>query len=69
MIPSSKEMVTSHKIFFHIFSENVAFIEKIIRWKNIQNFISHKEGYIHFRRQTLLPLRDLAPRKRFLLFS
>ncbi len=31
-------MVTSpHKIYF---SKNIAFFEKIVKWKNIQNFVA-----------------------------
>ncbi len=46
MTPSPKKWSCPAKIFFTIFSENIAFIEKIVRWKNIQNLISHKKGYI-----------------------
>ncbi len=40
------------KFLFVIFFENVAFLEKNVKWKNIQNLVSHKKGYIHFRCQT-----------------
>ncbi len=36
------------KIFDAIFSENIAFIEKIVRWKIIQNLISHKNVIFNF---------------------
>ncbi len=54
------------KFFSPIFSQNVPFYGKIVKWKNIQNFISHKRGYIHFRRQ-MPPLlhKRLGPQKRF----
>ncbi len=44
----------SPKIFFIIFLENVAFIEKTIRQKNIQNLISQKKSYIQFWRKMIL---------------
>ncbi len=37
--------------------------------KNIQNLISHKKGFNHFRRQTILPTeRHVAPKNSFSLF-
>ncbi len=33
---------------FPIFSKNVAFFEKIVRWKNIQNLISNKKKLYSF---------------------
>ncbi len=45
-------MGISPKTFFPIFFKNVAFFGKIVKWKNIQNLISDKKGYIHFRRRT-----------------
>ncbi len=34
-------MVMSPKIFSPIFSKKIAFFKKIVKWKNIQNLISH----------------------------
>ncbi len=34
------------------------FSEKVLNEKNIQNLISHKEGYIHFRHRTPFPSKD-----------
>ncbi len=31
------------KHFFPIFSKNVAFFKKIVKWKKIQNLVSHKK--------------------------
>ncbi len=47
------------------------FFEKIVGWNNIQNLISHKKGYIHFRRQTLTSLQKRrGPQKWFfVIFS
>ncbi len=36
------------KPFFSVFSENTAFFEKIVEYKNIQHQISDRKGYIHF---------------------
>ncbi len=53
MTPCPKNVHVPPKFFFAIFSKNVAFLEKIIEWKTIQNLISDKKCFIHFRRQTL----------------
>ncbi len=55
-------------IFFVTFWENIAFFEKIVRRKNIQNLISHKKGYIHFPRQTL-PSHQNKPGPQKLFFA
>ncbi len=53
-------------IFSGIFSENVAFHEKIVRWKNSQNLISHIKGYIYFRPQAPPVFKKaLGPQKLF----
>ncbi len=64
-------MVIPPKIFFPIFSKNIAFFKKTVRWKNIQNLIFHKKGNIHFRRQTPPSLQKrLGLQKRiFAIFS
>ncbi len=63
-------MVGPPEIFSPIFSINIAFFEKIVKWKNIQNLISDKKGYLQFRRRTLPSLQKrLALQKRFLQFS
>ncbi len=53
------------KKFFLPFSRKMLiFFEKIVRLKNIQNLISHKKGYIDFRRQTRPFLqKGLVPHK------
>ncbi len=57
-----KNVRISTKLFFASFSENVVFFEKIVKWKNIQNLISHKKGYIHFHHQTPPPFQKrLSP--------
>ncbi len=62
MTPSPKHCHVPTKIF----SKNVAFFEKIVRWKNIQNLIPHKISDIHFRRQTPPSLQKrLRSQKRF----
>ncbi len=59
-------MVMFPQHFFPIFSKNIALFEKIVKWKNIQNLISHEKVYIHFRRQTPPPLQKrLGPQKPF----
>ncbi len=40
----SKKMLMPQIFFLVIFSENVGFFEKIIRWKHIQNLISKKKN-------------------------
>ncbi len=40
-------MVMSPQNFSPIFFKNVAFLGKIVKWKNIQNLISNKKGYIY----------------------
>ncbi len=63
-------MVTYPKIIFLIFSQNVAFFEKIVRWKNIQNLVFHKKGLFIFVARRSLPFkRDLGSGNGFLLFS
>ncbi len=70
MTPSPKKWSCPRKIFFHIFSKNVAFFEKIVERKNIRNLISHKKGCIHFRCQKPSPFkRDSDSRIGFLPFS
>ncbi len=55
------------KFFFVIFLENVTFFKKIVTWKNIQNLIFHKKGYINFRRQMIPSLqKGLGSPKTFL---
>ncbi len=62
-------MVVSLQNFFPIFSKTVAFFGKIVKWKTIQNLISHKKGYIHFCRQTSPSFkRDLGPETMVLPF-
>ncbi len=60
-------MVISSKTFLPIFSKNVSFVEKIVKLKIFNRYpISHRKGYIHFRRQTSPFLQKrLAPQKRF----
>ncbi len=66
MTTSPKEWPRPPKIFSPTFSKNVGFFENIVRWKNIQNLIPHKKGYIHFRRQTPFSLRKrLVHQKQF----
>ncbi len=64
-------MVMFPQIFFPIFSKNIAFFEKIVLWKNIQNLISHKKKviFIFVARRLLSFKRDLGPRNGFLAFS
>ncbi len=58
------------KFYSAIFSKNVPFFEKIVKWRNIQYLISHKQRYINFRRQTPpSPQKRLGPQKRFFPFS
>ncbi len=66
----SVHLYISTRIFFPIFSKNVAYFEKIVKLKNIQNLFSHKKGYIHFRRRTSPALQKrLGPQKLGWLFS
>ncbi len=66
MTTSKKYGHVPQKILPPIFSKNVAFFEKIVRWKNIQNLISHKKGTINFCCQTPPPLQKrLSRQKRF----
>ncbi len=44
-------MVMSPKVFFPRL-QKCCLIKKIVKWKIIQYFISHKKGYIPFRHQT-----------------
>ncbi len=76
MTPSTPKKILKNghallKIFFDIFSECVAFFEKIVRWKKNKNLISHKKGYIHFRRPMPASFqKGLGPQKRsFAFFS
>ncbi len=70
MNPSPKKWLCSPKLFFAIFSENITFYKKIVRWKNIQNLISHKKIIFIFVARRPLPFkRDLAPRNNFSPFS
>ncbi len=52
------------KNFSPIFSKKLAFLEKIVKWKNIQNLVFHKKDYIHFRPRTN-PSLWLVPQKLF----
>ncbi len=76
MTPSPKKWSFPHlhhrpkELFVAVFSENVAFLENIVRWKNIRNLILRKKSYIHFRRRRRLPFKKgLAPKIVFHFFS
>ncbi len=61
----------SLKFVPHFLQKVAFFFEKVVRRKNIQNLISHKEGNIHSRRQIHhFPFkRGSAPKKSFAIFS
>ncbi len=60
-------MVMFHQNVFSPFSPKMLlFSKKLLKWKNIENLISHKRGFNHFRRQmSHSPQKRLRPQKRF----
>ncbi len=70
MTPSPKKWSCALKIFSPVFSKKLLFFEKIVKWKNIQNLISHKKVIFIFVAGRPLPFkRDLGPRNWVLPFS
>ncbi len=56
-----KKMLKYTKNVFPTFSENVAFFENIVTWKNIRNLISYKKGLFIFVLRRPFPKRGTGP--------
>ncbi len=63
-------MIMSPKNFFLIFSKNIAFFEKIVKWKKFKiSFPIKKAMFIFVAKRLFLYKRDLAPKQFFVIFS